>query len=282
MEFLRPEGLEEALSLLAEHPSYTILAGGTDVVVQRRAGKLSSCGYLDITRVAELREIRGGGTVFAGAAVTCGELEGSPVLREACPLLAAAAASVGSPQIRSRATVGGNAANASPAADLVPALTAAGAKAVIGRRCGRRRADIPDLVQGPGRCALEEGELIIGFEIPAFSPNTRWNFDKIGRRNALAISRMNGAVCWEEDGGRMKHVRLCIGAATRRPMRFPGAEALLEGQAPDGALFLQAGQAVSEEILAQTGLRESSRYKLPVSAGFTARLLENAMGRMQG
>lgn len=281
MEFLQPEGLEEALSLLAEHPSYTVLAGGTDVVVRRRAGKLTPGGYLDITRIPELREIRGGETVFVGAAAVCAELERNAVLQTYCPLLAAAAASVGSPQIRSRATIGGNAANASPAADLVPTLTAAGAKAVIGRQGGRRRADIPDLVQGPGRCALEEGELIIGFEIPAFSPNTRWNFDKIGRRNALAISRMNGAVCWEEDGGRMKHVRLCIGAAARRPMRFPAAEALLEGQAPDGALFLRAGQAVSEEILAQTGLRESSRYKLPVSAGFTARLLGNAMGRIQ-
>lgn len=255
MDFLRPESLQEALFLLAEHLSYTVLAGGTDVVVRRRAGKLTPGGYLDITRIPELREIRCGETVFVGAAAVCAELERSAVLQTYGPLLAAA--------------------------DLVPALTAAGAKAVIGRQGGRRRADIPDLVQGPGRCALEEGELIIGFEIPAFSPNTRWNFDKIGRRNALAISRMNGAVRWEEDGGRMKNVRLCIGAAARRPGRFSGAESLLEGQAPDKPLFLRAGQAVSEEILAQTGLRESSRYKLPVSAEFTARLLENAMGRIQ-
>lgn len=173
MDFLRPESLQEALFLLAEHPSYTVLAGGTDVVVRRRAGKLTPGGYLDITRIPELREIRCGETVFVGAAAVCAELERSAVLQTYCPLLAAA--------------------------DLVPALTAAGAKAVIGRQGGRRRADIPDLVQGPGRCALEEGELIIGFEIPAFSPNTRWNFDKIGRRNALAISRMNGAVRWEEE-----------------------------------------------------------------------------------
>ena len=140
MEFLQPASLEEALSLFAERPAYTILAGGTDVVVHRRAGKLMPEGYLDVTRVPELREIRGGRTVFVGAAVTCGTLEHDPVIRAACPLLAAAAASVGSPQIRSRATLGGNVANASPAADLIPALTAVEGKAVISSRSGIRKA----------------------------------------------------------------------------------------------------------------------------------------------
>lgn len=281
MDFLQPNSLEEALSLLAEHPAYTILAGGTDVVVQRRAGKRSPVGYLDITRIAELREIRGGETVFIGAAVTCGELERSSVLKTACPLLAAAGASVGSPQIRSRATLGGNVANASPAADLIPALTAADGKAVICGGGGRRTVEIPDLVQGPGRAALEPGELILGFELPAFRKETCWGFDKIGRRNALAISRMNGAVSWDFTGGRMQNVRLCIGAATRRPVRFRQAETLLEGNAPEAELFLQAGAAVSEAIRAETGIRESSRYKLPVAAEFTARLLESAAGRGQ-
>ena len=85
MEFLQPASLEEALSLFAERPAYTILAGGTDVVVHRRAGKLMPEGYLDVTRVPELREIRGGRTVFVGAAVTCGTLEHDPVIRAACP-----------------------------------------------------------------------------------------------------------------------------------------------------------------------------------------------------
>ena len=277
MEFLQPASLEEALSLFAERPAYTILAGGTDVVVHRRAGKLMPEGYLDVTRVPELREIRGGRTVFVGAAVTCGTLEHDPVIRAACPLLAAAAASVGSPQIRSRATLGGNVANASPAADLIPALTAVEGKAVISSRSGIRKAEILELVLDAGRCALEAGELILGFEVPAFQTDTCWAFEKIGRRNALAISRMNGAAAFELADGRMKNVRLCIGAATRSPQRFRTAEALLEGNTPGTELFRQAGGAVSEEILDKTGIRNSSQYKLPVSADFTVRLLENAM-----
>lgn len=281
MEFLRPNSLEEALALLAEHPAYTILAGGTDVVVRRREGRLTPEGYLDVTLAPELREIRGGETVFVGAAVTCREMEESSLLAEACPLLAAAASTVGSPQIRSRATLGGNTANASPAADLIPALTAVGAQAVICCREGMRRVSLPDFILGPGRCALEPGELILGFTLPPFRAETRWSFDKIGRRNALAIARMNGAALWEEDDGRMRNVRLCVGAATRRPNRFRQAEALLEGQIPDNTLFRRAGEAVSRTILAETGTRESSRYKLPVAADFTARLLESAAGRGQ-
>lgn len=281
MEFLRPQTLEEALSLLGEHPAYTILAGGTDVIVRRREGRLTPEGYLDVTLIPELREIRDGESIFIGAAVTCRELEESPLLAVVCPLLAAAAATVGSPQIRSRATLGGNAANASPAADLVPALTAADAQAVIQSRQGTRRAALPDLIQGPGRCALEPGELILGFVLTPFREAVRWSFDKIGRRNALAIARMNGAAVWEEDGGRMRNVRLCIGAATRRPARFHEAEALLEGQSPDKHLFRQAGEAVSQAILKETGTRESSSYKLPVAVEFTARLLENAARRGQ-
>lgn len=280
MEFLQPTTLQEALTLLEQHPDYTILAGGTDVVVHCRDGKINPVGYLDVTRIPELREIRGGETVFVGAAATCAEIENSSVLRTACPVLCAAAASVGSPQIRSKATVGGNVANASPAADQVPALVATGAVAVVASTKGTRRVEITELVQGMNRCALEAGEMIVGFEMPAFAENTRWNFDKIGRRNALSISRMNGVFICDMDGDHMTDVRLCIGAATNRPCRFQAAEQLLEGKTADKELFKQAGAAVREAILEQTGMRASSQYKLPVSADFTARLLENAMGRV--
>ena len=162
---------------------------------------------------------------------------------------------------------------------MIPALTAVEGKAVISSRSGIRKAEILELVLDAGRCALEAGELILGFEVPAFQTDTCWAFEKIGRRNALAISRMNGAAAFELADGRMKNVRLCIGAATRSPQRFRTAEALLEGNTPGTELFRQAGGAVSEEILDKTGIRNSSQYKLPVSADFTVRLLENAMRR---
>ena len=278
MEFLQPTPLQEALVLLEQHPDYMILAGGTDVVVQRREGKINPVGFLDVTRIPELREIRGGETVFVGAATTCAEIENSSVLRAACPVLCAAAASVGSPQIRSKATVGGNVANASPAADQVPALVAAGAVALVASTKGTRRVEITELVQGMNDCALEASEMIVGFEMPAFAENTRWNFDKIGRRNALSISRMNGVFICDMDGDRMTNVRLCIGVATNRPRRFWAAEELLEGKLAETELFKQAGKAVMETIFKETGLRASSQYKLPVSADFAARLMENAVG----
>lgn len=277
MRFEQPTELDQALALLTACPDMTVLAGGTDVVVHRRAGKIHPAGLLDITRIPQLREInREGERISVGAAVTCAEIERSEVLQAACPLLCAAAASVGSPQIRSRATVGGNVANASPAADLIPALTALDAKAVLCGGEGSRRMPVSELVLGASRNGLRPGELMTAFEVPILNGAACWSFDKIGRRNALAIARLNGACVFTLREGRMEQVRLCIGAATDRPLRFREAEQFLEGGEASDQRFSQAGELVEQEILAQTGMRASSAYKLPVSAAFTARLLRRA------
>lgn len=277
MRFEQPMELDQALAVLTACPDITVLAGGTDVVVHRRARKIQPTGLLDITRIPQLREIRlSEGVLSVGAAVTCAEMERSKALQTACPLLCAAAACIGSPQIRSRATIGGNVANASPAADLIPALTALDAAAVIQREGGSRRVPVADLVLGVSQTVLCPGELITAFEMQVPDAAACWSFDKIGRRNALAIARLNGACVFTLREGRMETVRLCIGAAADRPLRCREAEAFLEGGEASDQRFSQAGERVEREILARTGMRASSGYKLPVSAAFTARLLGRA------
>lgn len=281
--FYQPDTLEQALELLAGADRPAVLAGGTDIVVARREGKRADTAYLDITRIPALREAaRTDGGALLGAAVTFAEMENSPVLRELFPLLCAAAASVGSPQIRSRGTVGGNVANASPAADVAPALAALDAEALVQSKGGARRVPVAALIEGASRTALAPDELIVSFFLPALPPDTRQGFDKVGRRNALSIARLNGACALTASGGEIAAARLCIGAATNRPHRFAKAEALLAGRAPSEALFAEAGALVSEAILEETGTRASSVYKLPVAAEFTAALLrktwEEGMG----
>ncbi|MDY3619528.1 FAD binding domain-containing protein [Agathobaculum sp.] len=272
--FYQPAALGEALSLLAGADRPAVLAGGTDIVVARREGKRADTAYLDITRIPELRETaQAEGGVTLGAAVTFSEMENSTVLQTHFPLLCQAAASVGSPQIRSRGTVGGNVANASPAADVAPALAALDAVALVQSKSGARRVPVAELIEGAAKTALDPGELIVSFFIPALPPDTRQGFDKIGRRNALSIARLNGACALTARGGKIAQARLCIGAATNRPHRFAEAEALLCGRAPDEALFAEAGKLISAAILEETGTRASSVYKLPVAAEFTAALL---------
>lgn len=272
--FYQPNSLEQALALLAREDAPAILAGGTDLVVQRREGRRSPAAYLDVTRLAALRGIsETNDAVLLGAAVTFTEIERNALLRERFPVLCRAAASIGSPQIRSRGTAGGNVANASPAADLVPALTALDAVAHIQSAGGGRNVPVAELVTGASQNALGPGELIVSFAIPPLPPLTRQGFDKIGRRNALSIARLNGVCLLTAREGKIAGARLCIGAATDRPQRFTEAEAALAGQAPDDALFARVGALVSDTILRETGKRASSVYKLPVAADFTAALL---------
>lgn len=278
--FYQPPQLEEALALLSSKNAPTPLAGGTDLVVARREGRRKIAAYLDVTRIAELRQLQQcENVVTIGAAVSFSELERSALLQSHFPLLCRAAASIGSPQVRSRGTVGGNVANASPAADLVPALTALEAVALVQSARGARCVPVAELITGASKTSLLPGELIVSFSLPLSShADMRQDFLKVGRRNALSIARLNGACTLAAQNGRILEARLCIGAVTDRPQRFAEAEALLAGQSPSKTLFLQAGELVSAEVLRQTGQRASSAYKLPVIKEFTKSLLCSTWG----
>lgn len=275
-EFYRAKTAEQAVSLLRTKERASVLAGGTDLIIAGRQGKKITDVYVDIMEIPELKEIRiDGGELYVGAAVTCSEAERNPLLQRECPLLCRAAAAVGSPQIRSRATFGGNVVNASPAADTAPALAVLEAQAEIVGTGYRRRVKITEFITGNGKTVLEKDELLAGFYIPLAAGNVRYGYKKIGRRNALAISRMNGACLMKAENGVILEARICIGAVADRPLRCTEAERLLNGKKPDGALWEQAGQAVRECILAHTGIRNSSGYKLPVSKDFAAELLKH-------
>ena len=275
--FYSPKTIEEAVALLCENPGITILAGGSDIVVSRRLGKIQPSGYLNIIEIEALQCIAiEDGKLFVGSAVTFEHAKECALLKETCPLLCEAAASVGSPQIRSRGTFGGNVMNASPAADTVPAFVAAEAQAIFLSGKGRRSISVEALIEGHGKVAADNDELLLGFYLPLWEPGKKWCFQKIGRRNSLAISRINGACTIDIKDGKIANSHLCIGAATNMPMRFIEAEELLNGNSAADELFKAAGQAVSEKILAVAGRRASSEYKLPVIRDFTAHILRTA------
>lgn len=282
-EYYCPDTVKDAVSLLERIRNGKILAGGTDLMVCRRKSGEEPAAYLDITHIPRLRTIAmEEDKLWIGAAMTFAEIERSEQIKKYCVLLGQAAASVGSPQIRSCGTIGGNIANASPAADIVPTLTALCATVELEGPDGVRCVPVEDLIIGMGKTIMKPGELLTGVYVPVLQSDARIAFDKIGRRKALAIARMNGACVLRMHGAIIREAQLCIGAVMNQPRRCTAAEAVLQGRQPDDALFRLAGEKVRQMILQYTGMRASSAYKLPVVVDFTQNLLNKACSEGDG
>ncbi len=280
--FIRPASLDEALDFLAEKGERTkIIAGGTDLLVELR--KIPSRGkgpawILDISSLAELKEIREEGEeIVVGSGTTHREIHTSPVIREAAPLLAAASATVGAAQHRNIATIGGNIMNASPAADTVPALIALEAEAILRSREGERVEKLAGIFVKPYRTSARPDEILAAVRFRRLPAEARSAFVKLGRRNALAISRMNVAVVLFLKDGIIREARVAPGSATPMPERFASAEKILVGERPSEELFRSAGAAVAAEMIERSGRRWSTPYKEPVIAALTARALREAL-----
>lgn len=269
-KYIPTESLEEAVDILARQGDKTrILAGGTDVMVALRTACLE-CSIvpeflLDISTLPELKEIHfEDNRVHIGAAVPFRVLESHPEIQKKWPLLARASSRIGSPQVRQLATLGGNVGSASPAGDGITPLVALSAEALVGSARGRRRVPVEDLITAPGKNALALDELIVSFSLKAPLQPEACFFDKIMRRQAVAIARMNLAVQLALDSsGRLLAAAVAAGAILPRPGRLTEVEQQLIGQIPDEELFLDAGEAATRMMLDVSGQRPSMAYKVP-------------------
>ena len=204
-KIVRPESLQELRNCLGGQGPVRLLAGGTDFLVRHREVLLGDCSVVDCTAVPELRGIaldEQTGELRVGAAATFTEIGQHAVVAQHAPALAEAATGVGSVQIRNRATLGGNVANASPAADSLPALACLDAVAVVSDSEGKfERRPVPELIGGFETNALSADEFILEFRIP-LTPGRLSGFQKLGSREHVSISRINLAVSLavREDG----------------------------------------------------------------------------------
>lgn len=282
LQYACPTTLDECLLLMkgagAEAMPY---AGGTDVMIhlRDRAACVQNIRLLvDLGKLEPLRGIRlENGMIHLGAMTTHAEAAHSTLLHEHAPFLAVAANTVGSQQIRNTGTIGGNVCNGSPAADTASPLTALYAEAVVCSASGTRRVPLPELY-GRNGMTLAPGELVTEFVFPSFAG---WHtaFLKLGRRKALAISRMNVAAALElQNDGTISGARIAPGCVFRSPDRVREAEEHLIGKAPSRALFAEAGLLSSEEMIRKTGVRWSTEYKKPVLEALVERALLQAAG----
>lgn len=284
-KYHRAGSLDDVVKVLCEYGGKArIVAGGTDIMVQihekDKRWKDLSC-LLDITYLEkELRYItEDESCVYIGPLSTHTDLETSKIIEEHIPFLGWASATVGSPQIRNRGTIGGSIGNAFPASDPLPALIAADALIKVYGPEGERTCLLKDFYEGKGSLKLKPGEFIREFMVKKLPKGTGMGFSKLGRRKALAISRLNCAAALTiGEHGLITEARIAPGCIFVCPDRVEKAEQLLVGGKPSEEIFARAGAAVAEVMIERTGVRWSTQYKEPVVQEIVLRALCQAAG----
>jgi CO/xanthine dehydrogenase FAD-binding subunit len=277
VDYIRPQDLGEALDFIKAHgPDTTILAGGTDVMIDMRSGTLQPKYLLDISRLSALREIElRDSELTIGAAVTISEIHTSDIIARHAPALQKAADRFAGRQVRNIATIGGNVAHCSPCGDTIPPLLIHDAVAVVVNPSGQRYVPIEEMAGGPYHCTLRPSELITHFILkPKPEAVDFADFQKIGRRKELAIARMSmAAMLAQESDKSISFIRFALGSCTPTPHRFREIEEMLQGRVPDEILLWEAGRVLAERMIEITGRRSSAVYKEPAIQGLFVRLM---------
>ncbi len=275
-DLLMPESLPEAMDRLAAHgPGIAPIAGGTNLIVDMRAERRCPQVVVNIAHLKELRGIRReNGRVVIGGGTTIAELLRNPLIAEYASPLKEAAAVFANPLTRNRATVGGNLADASPAADTVPPLLALGAEVELASRLGTRCVALEDFIVGVRETQLRPDELLTAVHWPIASGHSASAFYKLGLRKADAISVVSVAVMVETDeNGRCQSARIALGAVAPRPIRAHEAEAALQGRAFTPQVIDEAARLSAEATRPIDDIRGSAAYRRRVTSVLVRRLL---------
>lgn len=275
-QYVRPRSLKDALNFLDAHgPHTSILAGGTDLMISIRRGALTPKFVMDVSRLEELRVAEKlDGHLSVGAALTYTEIMNDPTIVELAPVLALASSFVGSLQIRNVGTLGGNISNASPASDAVTALMVHDAQVEVLSAKTSRMVPLNEFITSPYRTTLKPGELITRLLLETFEKNYRFTFQRIARRRALSIARINLAAVGQIDSrGLISDFRLSVGSITPQPARMTRAEDILKGVLPDRNLVMETAKKVSQEMVSRSGVRPSTEYKRPAVEGLVIKSL---------
>ncbi len=277
--FRRPTTLAAALSELVDLQPSRLLAGGTDLMVELQTGRATPQRIVDLSRVTELRGIRcGGDGTWIGAATTCSDLLACAELGQRVPLLRAVASEFAAPQIRNRATIGGNLATASPAGDLAPALFALGATVRLRSQRGPRDLAMAQFFTGYRQHAGAADELIEGVFVPPRPDGERSAFHKVGTRAAQAIAKVALAVTIVVRGGVVEQIAAGVGAVRDRPAPLPSLGALV-GIVPDAAAIAAVARAAATvDIAPIDDVRSTAHYRRHA----LQRLLVAALGTLVG
>ena len=265
-DYYRPKTLDE-LAVLLEKTRGMVLAGGTDIIPRLRREAILSNSLVDISQVKALRFIREvGDQVEIGALTSHADILTSQVIHESAPALLQAAFTIGCPQTRYRGTIGGNLANASPAADTIPPLLTLDAHIYLDSSSGERKVQLQDFLLGPGKTVLESGEFIN--RIAYARPQGMWG---------QAFYKLSAAVFLKIDAdGSLGELRLALGSVAPTAVRCHSVEDYLIGQKLNPDLVRQASQLVLKDISPIDDIRASVDYRRHASTVVARRVIEIA------
>ena len=271
----------DAIRALQENPEALVIAGGTDVLIKIRDGKLAGCSLVSIH---ELGEELGGITLAANGDVEIGPLSTfrdvtfSPVIREKIPVLGEATDMAGGPQLRAAGTIGGNVCNGITSADSASTLVALDAVLVVRGPAGERKVPISQWYKGVGKVDLAHDELLVKIVIPRENyEGFTGHYIKYAQRNAMDIATL-GVSCLVKlsaDKGTAETVKLAFGVAGPVPMRAPAAEAAVSGL-PIGQAIENIGKAALGDVNPRTSWRASKEFRLQLVEELSGRALREA------
>jgi carbon-monoxide dehydrogenase medium subunit len=279
--YLRPTSLKEAFAMLKEHPDARILAGGTNVLVDMKLEKAQPAKVMDITHVPGLSGIAEESSgVRIGALTPIRSLATSNLLWTSYTALAEAAAAFGSTQIAMRGTIGGNICNGSPASDTVPALLVLGAEAILASATGERVVPLGDLLSGPGKVRLREGEILTAVRLPKSVGQAGSAFVKIGRVRA-DLAKVNVAVrLTRDEAGRCASARIELGSVGPTVLRARKCELLLTKEAVTEDRLLAAANSAAADIQPIDDVRSTAEYRRKAAVALVHDAVVSAWSRI--
>ncbi|MBF7084461.1 FAD binding domain-containing protein [Desulfallas sp. Bu1-1] len=265
-KYYLPATVEEAINILRENQGNArLIAGGTDLVLQLRERKINTKALVDLSALKELNGItENNGWITIGSMTTHQQIAASGIIREKARVLAEAAQSIGSPQIRNVGTIGGNVVNAQPAADTTIALMALDARARILTNQGEITKPVGELFLGAGQSAIDPtSEILLAFDIKTPGAREATAFMRLAKRKALALPIVNVGVWLKLDQtlSKFEDIRIALGPMAPVPVRATNTEAVLKGAPLQQTVLLQAMAVLEKEISPRDSLRGSAFYK---------------------
>ncbi|MBE9507805.1 MAG: FAD binding domain-containing protein, partial [Chloroflexi bacterium] len=287
-EYLEPTSLEEAVSLLSKYGERAqVLAGGTNLVLWMKMEQVAPEYVINVSKLPGLEGLSPqDGRLDIGALTKIRAVRSAPEVQASYTALAEACAAFGSTQIQMMGTIGGNVCNGSPASDTVPALVAFDAQLVLAGPNGERVLPIEEFLVGPGKTAMQDGELLVSVRLPTPPPappragegGTGSAFVKVSRV-AADLAKASGAAVLVREGERITACRLALGSVGPTVLRAKKAEELLTGKLFSTELALEAGKAASEETTPIDDVRSTAWYRREVVKAITHDVLHLAWER---
>jgi carbon-monoxide dehydrogenase medium subunit len=285
IEYVAPASVAEAVKALGA-PDARALAGGTDVIIQAREGRRNVSVMVDIKHVPEMNELKlsADGSLRIGASVPCAQIYADADIARRFPALVDSASLIGGIQIQSRASLGGNLCNSSPAADSIPTLIALGAVCEIAGPSGTRTLPVEEFCTGPGQNALKAGELLVALAFPAPAQHSGAAFERFIPRNEMDIAVVNAAasVVLSADGSKFESGRIAVGAVAPTPLFVKEAGDAIAGKAVSAETIDSAAKAASAAARPITDMRGSAAQRTHLAGVLVRRVLNKAVERARG